>query len=75
MMDRKLEILKYETSEHHRQKLRSHIDQKMIDGIELTHNPSSNYQKAYRSLYHDELEKTLSLHQNKKEMENVKKNY
>lgn len=75
MLDRKLEILKYETSKHHRQNLRAEIDQNMIDGLEISQNPSGNYQKAFKGLYHQELEKSISLHENKKNMETTKKEY
>lgn len=53
MIDRNLEKLKYETSVHHRQNLRSQIDQNLIDVIEISATPSLNYQKAYQSLYYD----------------------
>ena len=73
--DKEIEILKYETGKHHRQNLRANIDQNMIDSIEISHNPSGNYQKAFKGLYHDELEKSVSLHVNKKNIENTKKDY
>lgn len=75
MIDRNLEKLKYETSVHHRQNLRNQIDQNMIDQIELSQTPSHNYQKAYKSLYHEELQKSVQLYDNKKNLENTKKNY
>ena len=75
MLDRKLEILKYETSKHHRQNLRGQIDQNMIDGFEISQNPSGNYQKAFKGLYNEELQKSVALHENKKNMETTKKEY
>lgn len=74
-MDRNLEKLKYETSVHHKQNLRSQIDQNLIDKIEISATPSLNYQRAYQSLYHDELQKSVMLHDRKKELEQTRKDY
>jgi hypothetical protein len=46
--------------------LRSHIDQNLIDRIEISETPSTNYQKRYQELYHDELERSVNLFDQKK---------
>lgn len=69
MIDRNLERLKFQTSVHHKQNLRSLIDQNMIDKIEISNTPSLNYQRAYQSLYQDELQKSIMLHNKKKNLE------
>lgn len=60
---------------HHKQNLRNHIDQNMIDRLEISPHPSLNYQKAYQSLYQDELQKSVMLHDQKKAMDQTKKVY
>ena len=62
MLDRNLEKLKYETNIHHKQNLRSAIDPKLIDELDISQIPSTNYKNAYKSLYQDELEKSVNLH-------------
>lgn len=47
----------------------------MIDQLEISNTPSLNYQKAYQSLYYDELQKSVHLHDKKKNMEEIKKVY
>lgn len=54
MADRKqADRIIFETSKHHKQILRSQIDQNLIDKIEIDKNPSINYMNAYKNLYHD----------------------
>lgn len=60
---------------HHRQNLRGNIDQNMIDRIEISPTPSKNYQKAYQDLYKDELQKSVLLHDQKRVVEGIKKEY
>ncbi len=56
MAERKVaDIINFENVKHHRQILRSQIDPKLIDDIEIDRNPSTNYMNAYKNLYHDEL--------------------
>ncbi len=43
----------FETTKHHKQILRSQIDSRLIDAIEIDQNPSLNYMNAYKNLYHD----------------------
>jgi len=45
--------LKFEASKHHKQILRSQIDEKVIDEIEIDRNPSQNYMNAYKNMYND----------------------
>lgn len=49
----------FEAEKHHRQVLRAQIKTETIDKIEIADNPSQNYQKAYRALYYDELDKQM----------------
>lgn len=56
----------FETAKHHKQALRSQIDPSLIERIEIDRNPSLNYQNAYKSLFQDELEKTVSLQEQKR---------
>lgn len=44
---------------HHRELLHQQIDNNLIQQIELSSHPSLNYKQAFKTLYHDELEKTL----------------
>lgn len=63
MADRKqADRIIFETAKHHKQILRSQIDQNLIDKIEIDKNPSINYMNAYKNLYHDQLEKTVQMH-------------
>lgn len=38
----------------------------MIDELEISYTPSNNYQKAYKGLYYDELQKSALLRNHKK---------
>ena len=58
--------INYQNCKHHRELLREQIDSKVIDKIEISHNPSSNYKNAFKNIYQDELEKTLEEHQERK---------
>lgn len=49
----------FQTEKHHREVLRAQIKPDTIDKIEIAANPSLNYQKAYRALYYDELDKQV----------------
>lgn len=75
MLDRDLEKLKFETNVHHKQNLRSAIDPNLIDQLDISEIPSNNYKNAYKSLYQDELEKSVNLHEKKKNIERVKDMY
>lgn len=52
---READRINFETSKHHKQFLRSQIDPRLIDTIEIDKNPSLNYMNAYKNMYHDEL--------------------
>lgn len=54
-----IDRLNYANAKHHRELLHQTIDNQLIQKIELSPSPSLNYQKAFKSLYQDELEKTL----------------
>jgi hypothetical protein len=45
--------IRYETAVHHRQNLRSQLDQNLISRLELSAHPSHNYQQAYQSINQD----------------------
>lgn len=57
----------FEVAKHHKQILRSQIDGKMIDQIEINQNPSQNYMNAYKNMYNDELSKTVERQELKKQ--------
>ena len=52
---READRINFENSKHHKQFLRSQIDPRLIDTIEIDKNPSLNYINAYKNLYHDQL--------------------
>lgn len=45
--------------------LHQQINPRVIEKLETSGNPSLNYRKAFESVYHDELERTLQYQQNK----------
>jgi hypothetical protein len=63
---RETDRLIFESSKHHKQILRSQIDPRLIDKIEIDKNPSLNYMNAYKSLYRDSLENSVILQEEKK---------
>lgn len=75
MIDRQQEKLKYELGIHHRQNMRQQINPQMIDNLEISNTPSQNYDKAYKQLYHEELEKSVGLFNQKKHKEQFNKDY
>ena len=75
MIDKQQEKLKYDLGIHHRQNMRQQINPQMIDNLEISNTPSQNYDKAYKQLYHEELEKSVGLFNQKKHKEQSNKDY
>lgn len=64
----------FQAEKHHRQVLRAQIKPDTIDKIEISANPSLNYQKAYRALYYDELDRQIDQKNLRKSMEHSNQN-
>lgn len=58
--------LAYTSKPHHREHVRSQIDNKLIEKLELHPSPSQNYKKAFNSLYCEELERSVKLQEERK---------
>lgn len=54
-----IDRLNYANAKHHKELLHQTIDNSLIQNIEFSKCPSLNYKQAFKSLYQDELEKTL----------------
>ena len=61
--------INYANVKHHRELVREHIDPNLINKIEISQHPSQNYQNAFKSIYQDELERTVEEHKEKKKMQ------
>lgn len=56
----------YANTIHHKEMLRSKLDPHLIDKIEISQTPSQNYKNAFKTVYQDELEKTIEYEKQKK---------
>jgi hypothetical protein len=58
-----LQRVNYSNAKHHKQIIREQIDPNLITDIEISQQPSLNYKNAFKSIYMDELEKSIHYQQ------------